>query len=284
MLDYKIYTFLELCKNMNYRVTAEKLNMTQPAVTHHIKQLENEYGCVLFEYKNRILSKTTQAKILESYALSANYNVNNLKKELSYSDLAKLRIGATKTIGQFLLSDKIASLFSIENIELTYFVDNTEVLLNKLRNGLLDFVFIEGFLNSDEFVSFTYKTDELVGICSKRHDFCERSIQLEDILANRIILREEGSGTRQAFELILTENNLTINSFKNKVETNSFNTIIDLVSKNIGISFVYKSIAEATENISSFRINDASIHHKFSCIHLKNIKTPELLHHFISDD
>ena len=51
MLDYKIKTFLELCNVMNYRKTAENLNITQPGVTKHIKQLEEEYNCKLFEYK-----------------------------------------------------------------------------------------------------------------------------------------------------------------------------------------------------------------------------------------
>ena len=50
MLDYRIYTFLTLFKEMNYRKTAEKLNMTQPGVTQHIQYLEKHYGVKLFEY------------------------------------------------------------------------------------------------------------------------------------------------------------------------------------------------------------------------------------------
>ncbi len=281
MLDYKIYTFLELCKNMNYRITAQKLNMTQPAVTNHIKQLENEYNCTLFNYKNRILTKTAQADILQNYALSANYNVKSLVSELSFNEVPSLKIGATKTIGQFLLNEQISSLFSIGDFELTYIIDNTEVLLNELRNGTLDFVFIEGFLNKDEFVCYTYKTDELVGICSKEHEYCDKTIELENVFSNRLILREEGSGTRRAFELILTEQNLSLNSFKNKIQTNSFNSIIDLVSKNIGVSFVYKSIADASDNVSSFKLKGVDIHHKFSCVHLKNIKESKFMKHFL---
>ncbi len=281
MLDYKMYTFLELCKNMNYRVTAEKLNMTQPAVTNHIKQLENEYSCRLFEYKNRQLKKTPQAEVLESYAVSANYNAKNLVNDLSFNELPTLKIGATKTIGQFLLNEKISSLFIKDNVELTYIIDNTEVLLNELRSGSLDFVFIEGFLNRDEFVCYPYKTDELVGICSKNHAFSNKEIKLNNMFDNRLILREEGSGTRQAFELILTEQNLTINSFKNKIQTNSFNSIIDLVSKDVGISFVYKSIADVTDSISSFKLKNVKVFHKFSCVHLKNIKSSAFLDHFL---
>ena len=52
MLDSRIYTFLKLCDVMNYRITAEELNMTQPAVTQHIKFLENYYGCNFFKYSS----------------------------------------------------------------------------------------------------------------------------------------------------------------------------------------------------------------------------------------
>lgn len=58
MLDHRIYTFLTLYDEMNYRRTAEKLNITQPGVTQHIQFLENEYGIKLFEYDGHILKKT----------------------------------------------------------------------------------------------------------------------------------------------------------------------------------------------------------------------------------
>ena len=53
MLDYRIYTFLTLCEKMNYTKTAEVLHITQPAVTQHIRWLEDQYRCRLFSYQER---------------------------------------------------------------------------------------------------------------------------------------------------------------------------------------------------------------------------------------
>lgn len=53
MLNYKLSTFLELCETKNYTKTAEKLHMTQPAVTQHIKYLEQYYGTKLFYYDEK---------------------------------------------------------------------------------------------------------------------------------------------------------------------------------------------------------------------------------------
>ena len=63
MLDYRVLTFLALYDEMNYRRTAEKLNMTQPGVTQHIHYLENYYGVKLFEYNGKTLTKTKNAEI-----------------------------------------------------------------------------------------------------------------------------------------------------------------------------------------------------------------------------
>ena len=62
MLDYRVHTFLALYDEMNYRRTAEKLNMTQPGVTQHIHYLENYYGVKLFEYDGRALSKNKKCR------------------------------------------------------------------------------------------------------------------------------------------------------------------------------------------------------------------------------
>ena len=67
MLDYRVLTFLTLYDEMNYRRTAEKLNMTQPGVTQHIHYLEHYYGVKLFSYDGRTLSRTQNAQQLKRY-------------------------------------------------------------------------------------------------------------------------------------------------------------------------------------------------------------------------
>ncbi len=281
MLDYKIYTFLTLCKCLNYRVTAEKLNMTQPAVTNHIKQLEAEYGCKLFIYKNRVLKRTAKADILESYARSAEYNRQKLLYSLSDSGRTILRVGATKTIGEFVINGRITELLSAVDIDLYYIVDNTNSLLTALRNGKLDLVFIEGYVNKEDFSHYLYKKEKLVGICSSDHPFAGNEISLEQVFAERLILREEGSGTREVFERLLTDCNYTVQSFNSKIQTNSFKTIIELVANNIGVSFVYESVAVDAKNISQFKIVNVDVSHEFSCIHLKNTATPNYIEYFL---
>ena len=68
MIDFRLETFVCLCETMNYRAAAEKLNITQPAVSQHIRSLEQHYGCRLFSYDRRKLSMTPQAELLLRHA------------------------------------------------------------------------------------------------------------------------------------------------------------------------------------------------------------------------
>ena len=84
MLNYKLSTFLELCETKNYTKTAEKLHMTHPAVTQHIKYLEQYYGTKLFYYdEKKRLHLTDQGRLLRSYAQSVQADSEIIKNRLS---------------------------------------------------------------------------------------------------------------------------------------------------------------------------------------------------------
>lgn len=81
MLDFRIYTFLELCKTLSYTKTAENLHMTQPAVTQHIKFLEEFYKNKLFLYSGRTLSLTEYGKLLYRYLVAMNSDSEKIKEK-----------------------------------------------------------------------------------------------------------------------------------------------------------------------------------------------------------
>ena len=107
MLDHRSETFLVLYDEMNYRKTAEKLNMTQPGVTQHIQYLERYYGVKLFCYDGRTLTRTKEADRLKRYLDGLRTEELALRQSFAKSDLVELRLGATKTIGEFVIVPEI---------------------------------------------------------------------------------------------------------------------------------------------------------------------------------
>ncbi len=270
MIDNRIYTFLKLCEVENYRVTAEQLNMTQPAVTQHIHFLEEQYGCKLFEYKDRRLFKTPECAELEKHALAIVYNDQSFKREVSKPPVKKISIGATKTIGEYVIFDKVQKLLSREDINFELAIDNTTRLMARLHSLELDVLMIEGYFNKDEYSHKRIREEQLVGICGKNHPFAGRSVDVSEIFALHLILREQGSGTRSVFETFLKQNNFSCESFERISTISSMAVIEKSVASGAGISFVYASVPKSNRKLATFSIKNAKIIHEFNYVYLKN--------------
>ena len=171
MLDHRIETFMAVCELMNYRKAADLLHITQPAVTQHIQFLENEYGCRLFLYENRKLTKTPEACLLEDHIRAIWQRELSLRQKLKSSDIRELKIGATKTIGDYVITDQIHHYLSQPDTAFTLIVDNTEHLLSLLEQNKLDYAIIEGYFDKKRFDRHLFRKEPFVGICRKGHPF-----------------------------------------------------------------------------------------------------------------
>ena len=276
MIDYRIHTFLKLCETMNYRRTAELLNMTQPAVTQHIHFLENFYEVKLFSYSGKKLSKTEAGRKLEEYARSVMYNEEVFKSDIKEPSVRTVRVGATKTIGDYCIQDLVTSYIQDENIHFELTIDNTANLLKKLDDQQLDFLIVEGYFDKSCYDYRLYMQEELVGICPLDHPFAGKEVDVKEILKEHIILREPGSGTRKVFEHYMRERNYSVDHIKNTTIISSLHLIRKMVSNGMGISFVYRSVADEKEDLSVFRMKDSPIFHEFNYVFLKNSKAISL--------
>ena len=131
-MEQKLETFLALCRTMHYGRAAEQLHLSQPAVSKHIQALEAQYGVKLFAYRGRRLEKTREGELLERYAVSLRYNEDKLLAALRAEPEVLLRIGATKSIGDYILLAEIRRFLARPGRRLEFQVDNTTRLLAQL--------------------------------------------------------------------------------------------------------------------------------------------------------
>lgn len=245
MIDYRLFTFMDLHETMNYTKTAMNLNITQPAVTQHIKYLEQKYKVKLFHYERKHLSMTLEGEYLYAHALSLLANANKLTNDIQHvhDDMESLRLGATLTIGEYLVPKVLLSLYKEKpRLSLHMKIENTEVLLEDVREGTLDFAMIEGLFNKEEFDTRLLKKEEMILILPKDHALVHKKIiRIEDLLNDRLLVREPGSGTRDVFVQALHQYNLALHNFSSFIEINHINTIKKLVEGGLGVSFLYRS-------------------------------------------
>ena len=223
MLDPRWNTFLVLCETMNYTRAAERLCLTQPAVTHHIHYLEEHYGCRLFSYEGKVLRLTEAGLRLREFTRSMAYNSQKIEGVMAAAAPLTLRVGASKTIGEYVIAPKVEHFLRAHpEASFSLLVDNTQVLLRALEAGRLDFVLIEGFFERSRYEARLCRRESFFGVCPPGHRLAGRSVALDELAGERLILR----------------------GFASVVTISDFATIKSLVADGLGISFLYAPVVE----------------------------------------
>lgn len=268
-MDQKLATFLTLCRTMHYGRAAEVLHLSQPAVSKHVQALESQYGVKLFSYSGRRLEKTWQGSLLEQYASSLRYNEEKLISALHGQPETRLRIGATKSIGDYILLPEIRRFLSEPGNRLEFLVDNTARLLEQLEAGELDFVVLEGIFDKQRYDSFLLRREPYIGVCCSGHPFAGRQVPLQELFAERIILREQGSGTRKILERELAQLNYRTAAFADCAEISSFKLICELVAEGFGITFLYEAVVREDGRFGHFSCPPLTGEHELNVVFLK---------------
>lgn len=274
MLDFRIYTFLTVCETMNFTHACEKLHITQPAVSQHIKALEQMYNTKLFYQHGKKMVLSESGKLLLNAMNTINNDITHLKNEIANINHNKIiKFGATLTIGEYIMPNILIKNLKVNNsIQISMIVDNTKRLLTKLNKGEIDFALVEGFFPSLEYDSLVYKSEEFLPVCSTKYN-TDNIRTIKDLLNENLFIREQGSGTRDVLEKTLQEHNILISDFKNIKEIGNLNVIKKFILENLGISFLYKSVVEneLLENkMKIIPIKDFKLSHEFSFIWQKN--------------
>lgn len=271
MLDYRAYTFLEVCRQRSYTRAAEELHISQPAVSQHIRQLEQQYGCALFAKAGRGIEPTPAGEELFC-ALGAMANdEERLQRELSSLNenaavRAPLRFGCTRTVADYVAPRILAKHLAYRpDDQILMQVENTAELLNQIEAGAIDFALVEGSFDRARFDHVVFSCEPYVAIARHALD----AARLEDLLGQRIILREPGSGTREILERYLAVRNLSVSDFAGIIELASIPAIKACVRAGAGISFLYRAAVEselAHRELADVTPADVSIEHHFELI------------------
>ncbi|MCR8658985.1 LysR family transcriptional regulator [Paenibacillus endoradicis] len=275
-MDTKHQVFLTIIETGSFSKAAERLYMTQPAVSQYIKQLETEIGVSLFDRSTKKLHVTGTGKIVERYVRQlAGMHVEMEQAIHDYLHEVKgaLRIGASYSFGEYVLPNILAS-FLKEYTDVTPKIDihNTFEIANNVAQQQIDIGIVEGYVEHPQLLLQKIAQDEMV-VVAHRPDI--------NIDEQSWIVRERGSGTREAMNTFLTKFQL-----KPKVmyEYGSTQLIKGTVMAGIGISYLSKwTVQRELEEGSLFTINEAEFNmvRDFYCIQRKETVRSKVFEAFI---
>jgi DNA-binding transcriptional LysR family regulator len=284
----ELKTFIAVVDFKNFTRAGESINLSQPSVSTHIKNLESYFNTQLINrsIKQKNIVITESGYLLYKKAKEILHMIDSTKTELRSLDghvKGHLRIGASLTIGEYLLP-KFLSKFSTKypGIEFELIIENTHHICSKIKNFTLDIGLIEGTTPSSDFNQNYFLEDKMVIACSKNSDILNGTFSIDKLQNKNWIVREEGSGTRDYINMFLTTNKIVPN---NLMVLGSNYAIKEAVKNNLGITIISSYVtAPAVENNELETIElEKSYTRPFSYILPKNINTSHLTNLFIKE-
>ena len=278
MVDVKLLTLLKVYELGNYTRAAEKLSLTQPAVSQHIKQIERELGTVVFDRSGGKIRPTPEGTLVIQYAERVVSLYENLQRALEdkRKSIDRLRVGITHTSESNIVTEVLAQYAEqFDNMKITIQTDTISNLYEMLKTYKIDIAIVEGAVADPSINSVMLDTDSLVLCVSNEHPLAKRSlVTIEELKKEKMILRLPSSGTRNLFAANLESRNLSLEDFNVTLEVDNIATIKDLVRRNYGVSILARSACMdelkkgkitvlPIENLSMIREVNILYHHTF---------------------
>ena len=287
MFDYRLKVFYTVANRLSFTKAANELNISQPAVTKHIKEIENQLNTKLFDRKGTTIQLTESGKILFVYAEKSRQLYRDLEfaiSQLNKQEKGKLKIGASTTIAQYILPEILAkfnSYYKDINIELV--THNSEDIATLLKKGQIDLGIVEGESKSSYFDYQKFKQDEIVLVCKADHPLVHKNFKIKDLYDIDLIVREQGSGTQEFIQNQLKKSGIEVQKLNIIMQLGSSESIKNYLLHSDAMAFLsISTILQEMKNdqLSVIDIKNFSIDRDFNFITLKGEQS-ELIHLFM---
>ena len=244
MVNLDLYqVFYTVAKSGSLTKAAEELYISQPAVSRSIKQLETQLGVTLFTRTLRGMTLSAQGgKVIFNEverALALLGEAENRIEEMKKSATGTIRIGASDTIFEYFLADKIVDFHErFPGVKIELVADFTPDTIDKLKNDKIDVAFVNLPIETDEDV-------RLYGNCMRLNDIFITSDKYPELTNGRVAISElkkyplitmdQNTVARKSLESFLSRLGL---SFEPAIEVGSWELMKRLVKKGMGIGVV----------------------------------------------
>ena len=267
--------FLSVEKYNSFSLASEELCISQSSLSKHIKKLETELNCVIFERCTRYVKLTDAGATLKKYALNIIANYDELLIDINKftSSFPKLSIGYIPVINQYNIANLIGNFKNkVTDLHLTFHEGEHDEILNLLLSQKIDFAFLRSDTLDLSHLDITpLAEDELVIIVPKSHPLSKRKyVSISELSNESFISLGKNSGVYDFFISKCNKASFEPNliCFNSRIEN-----IIGLVSAGIGISPLMRKAVECFDkkNISIVLLKER-IYGNLCLVHLKNKK------------
>jgi DNA-binding transcriptional LysR family regulator len=257
-------TYVKVVETQNLSRTADEFGLSQPAVTKQIQALEDMYGVLLLERSGRRLKTTEAGETLYHCArdiLKALEKTEKAMEEVSESRRGSLVIGASTIPGQYILPAFVKEFKDhFPNVSISIDIADTEKIFNRVAERELDVGLVGGWTNNRKVDGFAWLEDELVVVVPAEHHLTSQEyVELKDLLAEKWIVREKGSGTRRAIEELFSAQGIRREDLNVYLEAGSTEAVLAAVESGMGISIISRwaiKRSQSQRSLASIRLSE----------------------------
>jgi DNA-binding transcriptional LysR family regulator len=242
MENFRLKVFRAVARHCNFRMAAEDLLLTQPAVTQQIKALESELDTALFDRSGGKVSLTPAGLALLPFANQLAALADEARQAVAATtgtNAGQLSIAASQTIGQYLLPRLIAAFLN-ENPKVTISIvgGNTQAVLEAVTTRRADLGLIEGPAMRQDVRVEPFMEDHMVLVVPSGHEWANETLSLAQLQQATLVTRELGSGSRRIVEQALERAGLNLRDLHIRMTFDSTEALLGAVESGLGIAFV----------------------------------------------
>lgn len=230
MSDFRLEVFYTVAKRLSFTKAAATLLISQPAVTKHIYELEQQYDNKLFERKGNKILLTAAGELLLSHTETLfeiyrriDFDMNALVHKME----GTLHLGTSTTISQYVIAPLLASFRQkFAGIQINLINGNTEQIERALVEKEIEFGIVEGRSRNQEINYTEFIKDEIVLVCAANHPLAgHASLKPEELRKVSFVMREQGSGTLEVVDHALKEVGLRVSELMVEIQLGSTESI-----------------------------------------------------------
>jgi DNA-binding transcriptional LysR family regulator len=228
--DFRLQVFHTVAKRLNFTRAAEELFISQPAVTRHIQELEQQFKVKLFERNGtRIRLTDAGGRLLQhTEELFAIYrNIEFDMSSLTQRQSGRLYLGGSMTTAPYVIPPILARFHGrYPDVEVSLITGNTQQIEQALGQQEIDLGIVEGHSRHSSISYTEFMKDEIVLVSNPAHPLAKKaSIRPEDLTRIPLLLREPGSGTLEVVAHALKGIGIKLSQLNKEMQLNSTEVI-----------------------------------------------------------
>jgi DNA-binding transcriptional LysR family regulator len=285
---HHLRVFASVFKNRSFSKASEELHLTQPTISNHIKALEDEFDCKLFDRLGRTILPTKEAEVLYSHSMELIERTNDLREAVGLikKDISgKLIIGASTIPGVYLLPGFMSEFRKkFPSISFQILISDSKGIIENISRHELLLGIVGAKLGNEHIKYMPFIEDELI-VVSSPHLSKNRMMTLQELLKFPMVLREEGSGTRKETEKFLANKGISLENVHIAGVFGSTDAIKQAVKAGLGVSILSKfSVADELKYkiLEEIKLTDIQMKRRFYIVTHKKRTLPRLYETFLN--